>query len=120
MHTLTHRTPTTFWASASFQELVDEIVQMKLKLENEGITNVVGYRNPFLQTAGDTTFQVLLENDFLYDSTLPVRPERQIWPYTLHEGSASPCVISPCPTSKSFDILDILAVNFHNQAKFGK
>jgi len=95
---MTHRTPTTFWASASYQQLVDEIVQMKQKLESEGITDVVGYRNPFLQTAGDTTFKVLFDHGFLYDSTLPVRPEKQYWPYTLHDGSVQPCVISPCPT----------------------
>jgi len=51
VHTVTHRTPTTFWSSASYQQLVQEIVQMKKKLESEGITDVVGYRNPFLQTA---------------------------------------------------------------------
>jgi len=67
---MTHRTPTTFWASASYQQLVDEIVQMKQKLESEGITDVVGYRNPFLQTAGDTTFKVLFDHGFLYDSNV--------------------------------------------------
>ena len=100
VHTVTHRTPTTFWISASYQQLVDEIVQMKKILESEGITGVVGYRNPFLQTAGDKTFQVLSNNGFLYDSTLPVRPDKLYWPYTLHDGSEKPCVISPCPTGK--------------------
>uniref|UniRef100_A0A7M5V0B3 NodB homology domain-containing protein n=2 Tax=Clytia hemisphaerica TaxID=252671 RepID=A0A7M5V0B3_9CNID len=71
VHTISHRTPSTWWKNAAEEELVEEIVGMKKKLEKAGIDNVVGYRNPFLQTAGDRTFKVLYENGFLYDSTLP-------------------------------------------------
>uniref|UniRef100_A0A7M5ULY8 Chitin-binding type-2 domain-containing protein n=1 Tax=Clytia hemisphaerica TaxID=252671 RepID=A0A7M5ULY8_9CNID len=99
VHTISHRTPTTFWASATRQQLIEEIVGMKEKLEDEGIENVLGYRNPFLQTAGDRTFQVLHENGFLYDSTLPVLFDKQYWPYTFDNGGPSQCVINPCPTS---------------------
>jgi len=75
---------------------------MKRKLEGAGITNVVGYRNPFLQTAGDTTFRVLKENGFLYDSSLPVRLNKFWWPYTFDNGGPddNDCLIKPCPTSE--------------------
>lgn len=100
VHTLTHRTPTTFWASASYEELLHEIVGMKRKLESYGIKDIVGYRNPFLQTAGDRTFSVLKDHGFLYDSTLPANIENIWWPYTLEYNENRPCVINPCPDSK--------------------
>ena len=97
---MSHRTPTAFWASATRQQLIEEIVGMKHKLESEGIGNVVGYRNPFLQTAGDRTFRVLSENGFLYDSTLPVSFDKQYWPYTFDNGGPPQCVIRPCPSGE--------------------
>ena len=101
VHTISHRTPSTWWKDASEEELIEEIVGMKKKLERAGIDNVVGYRNPFLQTAGDRTFKVLYENGFLYDSTLPAHHGKPYWPFTLDEGCPMNCVIKPCPRSKS-------------------
>lgn len=100
---MTHRTPTTFWSSASYDQLVEEIVGMKQKLEAFGIRDVVGFRSPFLQTAGDTTFSVLKDHGFLYDSSLPARLGNVWWPYTFEYGTGPQnCVIDPCPTRKLY------------------
>ena len=103
VHTLSHRTPSDYWAKASHEDLVHEIAGMKKKLESEGISNVLGYRNPFLQTAGDATFRVLKEAGFLYDSTLPVHYTSIWWPYTFDNGGPPQCVIKPCPSGNLFN-----------------
>ena len=50
---------------------------------------VKGNRAPFLQGGGDTMFQMMEENNFLYDSSWPTRQygyidaEYAMFPYTL-------------------------------------
>ncbi|XP_066913537.1 chitin deacetylase 8-like [Clytia hemisphaerica] len=100
VHTVSHRTPLNFWRNAKRRELIKEIVGMKKKLEKAGIKNVVGYRNPFLQTAGDRTFSILHKYGFVYDSTLPVSHGKLYWPFTLDNGFPLNCVISPCPSRR--------------------
>ena len=100
VHTISHRTPIHFWRNAKRRELIKEIVGMKRKLEKAGIDNVVGYRNPFLQTAGDRTFKILHKYGFVYDSTLPVSFGKLYWPFTLDGGYPLYCVIEPCPKRK--------------------
>jgi len=103
VHTLTHKTPNSIWKRASKEFLVEEIIGMKKKLESHGIQNITGYRQPFLQTAGDTLFSVLKEYGFTYDSSLPSPVGQYVWPFTFdynpYDGSTTAtCLISPCPT----------------------
>lgn len=62
---------------------------------------IVGYRSPYLATAGDDQAEILLENGFKYDIsyTYTRRPESglNIWPFTLDYGWKYPCNINPCP-----------------------
>ena len=59
-------------------------------------------RAPFLQTGGDTMFEMLYQANFSYDSSLPVYDiDPPYWPYTLDYAINHECMIAPCPT-KSF------------------
>ena len=71
---------------------------------------VKGQRAPFLQGGGDTMFQMMEENNFLYDSSWPTRQygyidaEYAMFPYTLDYKTKQvsyPTEISkPCLKSK--------------------
>lgn len=74
---------------------------MKNQLENHGIRNVVGYRSPFLQHAGDHTLAVLKDHGFLYDSSIQTKEEQLWWPYTFeYKIPMKDCVVKPCPKSE--------------------
>ncbi|KPM09918.1 chitin deacetylase 5-like protein [Sarcoptes scabiei] len=58
-----------------------------------------GMRAPFLQTGGDTMFEMLNQANFSYDSSLPVYDiDPPYWPYTLDYSIAHDCMIEPCPS----------------------
>lgn len=99
MHTKSHKYPIDYWKTASYDELVNEIVDLRDIMEAAGIKPVVGYRQPFLQTAGDTLYTVLKDNNFRYDSSLPTNYNQIWWPYTL-DHAIGQCAIEPCPKSK--------------------
>ena len=104
-HTISHRTPTSWWKNANYSQLTDEIVGQREILRKWGqvkADDVVGFRVPFLQTAGNTMYQVLYDNKFLYDSSMPTQKYMHppMWPYTLEYKSTQECVIPPCPTGE--------------------
>ena len=102
-HTISHRTPTSWWKSANYSQLTDEIAGQREILRKWGqvkAEDVVGFRVPFLQLGGNTMYQVLHDNKFLYDSSMPTQnfTDPPMWPYTLDYRSTQECVIPPCPT----------------------
>ena len=104
-HTISHRTPIPWWKSANYSQLTEEIVGQREILRKWGqveAEDVVGYRAPFLQIAGNTMYQVLYDNKFLYDSSMPTHnfTDPPMWPYTLEYRSTQECVIPPCPTGE--------------------
>ena len=57
-------------------------------------------RAPFLQTGGDTMFEMLYQANFSYDSSLPVYDiDPPYWPYTLDYSINHDCMIEPCPSN---------------------
>lgn len=109
-HTISHRTPSSWWKNATYGQWTDEIVGQREILRKWGQVNeddVVGFRAPFLQIGGNTMYQVLFDNKFLYDSSMPTQQfiDPPMWPYTLDYRSTQECVIPPCPTGKLEDIL---------------
>ena len=104
-HTISHRTQTSWLKSVNYSQLTDEIVGQREILRKWGqikAEDVVGFRAPFLQIAGNTMYQVLYDNKFLYDSSMPTREfmDPPMWPYTLDYQSRKECVIPPCPTGE--------------------
>lgn len=63
--------------------------------------SIIGFRSPFLASAGDDQIEALKGNGFKYDIsyTFTRRPESSlnIWPFTLDYGWPYPCNINPCP-----------------------
>ncbi|KAG8188553.1 hypothetical protein JTE90_007161 [Oedothorax gibbosus] len=102
VHSISHESSTELWRKATDDRWKKEMVGMRVMLDTfAGIPKkeVVGHRAPFLQTAGNTTFQVLQREGFLYDSSMPTRNNMDppVWPYTLDHGYAQDCQIEPCP-----------------------
>jgi len=103
-HTITHRSPQDFWKTASADVITQEIVGQReiiSKFADIPDTHITGFRAPFLQMAGDRTFEVLQKNHFKYDSSMPTQSNSKPWPifpYTLDNGFKQDCVIPPCPS----------------------
>ncbi|CAL1540268.1 unnamed protein product [Lymnaea stagnalis] len=106
-HTLSHRSPTTWWAHAGYENWEHEVVGMKERLhEKSGVPlkEIVGMRAPFLQVGGDAQYAMLKEHKFRYDTSmvtgnLYVNNEPPTWPFTLDTPPDSKtCSLTPCPT----------------------
>ncbi|CAG0915709.1 unnamed protein product [Notodromas monacha] len=64
--------------------------------------DVRGMRAPFLQIGGDKMFKMLHDQNFTYDSSMPVYENKPpSFPYTLDYKLFHDCMIPPCP-KKSF------------------
>lgn len=58
-----------------------------------------GMQAPFLQVGGDQQFQMLLDANFTYDSSITIFDNSPpYWPYTLDFAYQHDCLISPCPS----------------------
>lgn len=98
-HSVTHRSPTTWWEDASEEEWSHEIMDQKEILSlwgGVGASEIRGFRSPFLATS-ETELKVLHEKDFLYEASMVTRTN--YWPFTL--DYKSPICDSPatCPVN---------------------
>lgn len=96
-HSVTHRSPTTWWEDATEEEWSHEINDQRSILElwgGMGKDEVRGFRSPFLVTS-ETELKVLHESSFLYEASMGTTTN--YWPFTL--DYESPICISPatCP-----------------------
>lgn len=75
---------------------------MKLKLTLAGIRHVTGYRGLHSHTPSDTTFQVIKEYGFDYDSSIEMMLRySQWWPFTMDYSLRKVhCMKPPCPQCK--------------------
>ncbi|GIY22966.1 nodB homology domain-containing protein [Caerostris extrusa] len=104
VHSITHESSTEMWKTASLNRWKDEMTGMRQILSKFGLipsSEILGHRAPFLQSSGDSTFEMLKENQFVYDSSMPSRAfmDPPAWPYTLDHGFLQDCQIPPCPKS---------------------
>jgi len=61
--------------------------------------DVRGMRAPFLAIGGNNMFKMLYDQNFTYDSSMPVYENNPpSWPYTLDYKVFHDCMIPPCPT----------------------
>lgn len=102
VHSITHISDLTYWKNANISLLTDEFQgarEIYSHFGNIPISEINGIRLPFLQMNGDMSFQMLAENDFVYDSSWPTQTfiEPGMWPYTLNGRSTQDCPIGPCP-----------------------
>ncbi|XP_046391272.1 chitin deacetylase 7-like [Ischnura elegans] len=103
LHSITHRTGTDYWATASVEQLEKEFIGQEVMLNKFGLIPkeaMKGIRAPYLQNAGDNTFEMLAKNNLKWDCSWPTGQNEinQIpWPYTLDFKSPQDCPIPPCP-----------------------
>ncbi|XP_065061885.1 chitin deacetylase 7-like [Rhopilema esculentum] len=99
-HTITHRTPTTWWKNASYDEWRNEIAgqqEVLRKFGNIDADSIKGFRAPYLQVGGNNQFRALYSSKFLYDCSMPTM-QTEFWPYTLDYKTTQECTVKPCPT----------------------
>merc|ERR1711976_713859 len=106
-HSISHRNNVTYWSEMSPEEWKEEMVGIRKMIgqfANIPPCQVKGTRAPFLQGGGDNMFQMLSENNFVYDCSWPTRQygyidaEYGLYPYTLDYKTKQDCPIQPCPT----------------------
>ncbi|XP_047036825.1 chitin deacetylase 8-like [Helicoverpa zea] len=104
LHSISHKIPQDWWATATYDELKEEIADQRTQMAhfaNIPFESIKGVRLPFLQLAGNTSFQVMADHDLLYDCSWPTNTftDPGLWPYTLDYASDQDCMIPPCPTA---------------------
>ncbi|GFT01743.1 nodB homology domain-containing protein [Trichonephila clavipes] len=124
VHTISHESNTDLWRHGTPERWKRETVGMRTMLSTyAGIPKeeLGGHRAPFLQTAGDVTFEVLKKEGFFYDSSMPSRNymDLPIWPYTLDFGYAQDCQIEPCPNGRFEGLWEIPMVQYHRSSTEG-
>lgn len=106
-HSLSHRSPTTFWAHAGYDGYVNEIEGMRKKLSKKSKIPhdaIKGMRVPFLQVGGDDQYQMLEDYGFKYDTSMVTgnlyrNSNPPVWPFTLdYPPNSRTCSLTPCPT----------------------
>ncbi|ELU01405.1 hypothetical protein CAPTEDRAFT_120556, partial [Capitella teleta] len=103
-HSISHRTPTTWWRDASQAEYKEEIVGQKNNIHKYAdvpLNEIRGMRVPFLQLGKDNQFNMLEKNHFLYDASMSSRSDPPSWPFTLQYPKklvGGLCSVEPCPT----------------------
>lgn len=111
-HSITHRSPPSWWANASETEWQNEVGGQRTILELFGLVNaskVAGFRAPFLQTGDDQEFTALQSLDFLYESSMPTCDfiDPPLYPYTLDFARKQECMLPPCPEASHPGIWEV-------------
>ena len=97
-HSVTHRTPESWWTNATEAELAEEIVDQRDMFINWGNIpkeEVIGYRAPYLATS-ENEIKALYANGFTYDCSMPT--STYYWPFTLDYKSPICSLPATCPT----------------------
>ncbi|CAH0598269.1 unnamed protein product [Chrysodeixis includens] len=103
LHSISHQTPQTYWATASYDALKEEFADQRVltaHFANIPMDAIKGVRLPFLQMSGDTSFKVMSDFGLVYDCSWITNnySDPALWPYTLKYKSIQDCVVPPCPT----------------------
>ncbi|XP_055537286.1 chitin deacetylase 7 [Wyeomyia smithii] len=104
LHSVSHNTDTEYWRDASVKLLTEEFAgerEMMANFAKIPSDQIKGLRMPFLQMAGNNSFQMMKNSGFTYDCSMPTRQfvSPGMWPYTLDYQSTQDCVIGPCPSA---------------------
>ncbi|XP_047133821.1 chitin deacetylase 8-like [Hydra vulgaris] len=121
-HSVSQRVPPEWWsANATVTELESEIVGQQKAIQSEVGVITKGWRNPYLEST-ETTFRILADNGFLYDSSLVTFPGVRWWPYTFDYLPSLNCYLKNCPTNFYPGLWEVPIVTWQcdaSGAKFG-
>lgn len=59
--------------------------------------DIKGVRTPFLQLAGNRSFDAYVLSELQYDNTWPTLHSTKLFPYTLDFPSDQQCLVGECP-----------------------
>jgi len=82
-----------YWTEGDYETWLAEMGSNRLILEKfANITGVDGMRAPYLLIGGNTQFQMMQDQFFLYDASITAPLSRvPVWPYTLQYQMPHPC-----------------------------
>ena len=110
-HTITHRTPISWWKDANYTQWQQEIDGQREIINKTGFVkfeDINGFRAPFLQIGGENEFKVLHDSKFLFESSMPTLMRNPpLWPYTFDYKSTQECTIPPCPEGNVISRCDL-------------
>jgi hypothetical protein len=117
-HSISHKTPSSWWKDATEKQYEEEIVGQKNnihQLAGVPLEEIRGMRVPFLQLGKDNQFNMLEKNQFMYDASMSSRSDPPAWPFTLHHPdllTGGLCSVEPCP-ERSHALWEVPLNNFH-------
>ncbi|XP_040580421.1 chitin deacetylase 1 [Lepeophtheirus salmonis] len=75
--------------------------------------DILGVRAPGLKPGHNTQYEVMVEDEYVWDSSVTTYPlDKPVWPYTLDYSIPHKCKISSCP-KKAFPGLWEIPLNLH-------
>jgi len=110
---ITNNNDPDYWSSGNFTVWQEEMLGARTIIEEfANITDysVGGVRAPQLRVGGNSQFEMMLENQFLYDSSITAPLDRvPIWPYTLDYRMPHNCIGTSqrCP-ARSFPLWEMV------------
>lgn len=121
-HSISHQSPTTYWATAGYDGYVNEIEGMRKRLSEQAKVprdTIKGMRVPFLQVGGDDQYQMLHDFQYKYDSSMVTGPlykndNPPVWPFTLdYPPDSKTCSLTPCPTKSYPGLWEVPLVRWY-------
>ncbi|KAH9528626.1 chitin binding [Dermatophagoides farinae] len=113
-HSITHSYGENFSTKQWYREIAG---QREILHRFAGIPRheIRGMRAPFLQIGGDEQFQMLMDANMTYDSSISIFDNAPpYWPYTLDFGIQHDCMITPCPTRSYPGLWEIGLIMWHD------
>jgi hypothetical protein len=102
LHSISHRSDTTYWKNLDAGGWKREVVDQKQQVATFAkipFDDIKGFRAPFLQGGGDVMMGQIF-GELQYDCSRPTRNylDPALWPYTLnYDTKFQDCQIAPCP-----------------------
>lgn len=90
----------SYWTTATPSQLEEEFAGQReiiSKFANINKDDISGARTPFLQLAGNNSFEAYINAGLKYDNSWPSLTARKLFPYTLDHVSNQQCLVGKCP-----------------------
>ncbi len=102
------------------QEVVNQREQLS-QFAHVPVSEVKGFRAPFLQIGGDTMYEVFSQAGLQYDCSQPTMDFRKpgLWPYTNDYLSIQECIVNPCPVGSHPGFWTVPVVNMLGSNGYG-